>query len=251
MDVTIANQIARLEAISLDELNRDSALMKRLERKYVLDTRKLSEFLAALADDFRILSIDGRILHRYRSRYFDTADLKCFRAHNQRHLNRFKLRIRQYIDSGVQFLELKEKTRASETSKSRIELGTGDPSATLDQALHQVLVGKGLSPGDMSPTLVVDYERLTLSCKGEPCRVTIDLNVSFHSTQPDCGVTIGKSIVEVKSASRMSMADRLLRDLGCRPKSPLSKYCIGIVACGLHRKNSIFRASHALLTRTT
>lgn len=109
MDARIDRQIARFEPIGLEELNRASALMKRLERKYVLDAGMLPDFLGALAGDFRILVIDGRTRHRYQSSYFDTADLMCFRAHNQQRPNRFKLRARHYVDSGLQFLELKEK----------------------------------------------------------------------------------------------------------------------------------------------
>src|SRR5690554_2973750 len=162
VDARIDHQIARFEPIGLEELNRASALMKRLERKYVLDARMLPDFLGALADDFRILVIDGRTRHRYQSSYFDTADLMCFRAHNQQRLNRFKLRVRHYVDSGLQFLELKEKTRVSETSKSRIALGTSHQPGTLDQALAQIIGAKGLSPDDFQTSLVVGYDRLTL-----------------------------------------------------------------------------------------
>lgn len=250
MDARIDRQIARFEPIGLEELNRASALMKRLERKYVLDAGMLPDFLGALAGDFRILVIDGRTRHRYQSSYFDTADLMCFRAHNQQRPNRFKLRARHYVDSGLQFLELKEKTRVSETSKSRIALGTSHQPVTLDQALAQIIGAKGLSPDDFQTSLVVGYDRLTLSQKDAPCRITIDLNVSFRAADSEQSAVIDKCIVEVKSGTRMSLADRLLRDRGYRAKSPLSKYCIGIVACGLHRKNSIFHAAHALLTST-
>lgn len=233
-------------AIGLQTLNERAALLKRVERKYVVEPHALGDLLDVLRFSHSVLEIDGRRSHGYRSTYFDTSDLLCFRAHNQGRSNRFKLRVRQYEDSGLMFCELKEKTRVSATQKSRVELSS---MADLDENFGGLLsriqeIAGGFVGRTFVPTLDVRYRRVTLFDPRDMTRLTIDTGLSFGLGGASGGVrTTSQTIIEVKSARPMSLSDRLLRDAGLRPQKRISKYCVGMIACGAWTGSSRFRSS--------
>ncbi|WP_066259460.1 polyphosphate polymerase domain-containing protein [Hydrogenophaga flava] len=245
-----ASRLAGFAAIGLAELNGQAALLKRLERKYVLDPAALDGLFDVLRFSHSVLEIDGLRSHGYQSRYYDTPDLLCFRAHNQGRANRFKLRIRRYEDSGLAFCELKEKTRVAATAKSRVPLS--DPSALGDDfggLLDRIRqIAGAAADRRFLPTLDVRYRRITLFDARDQTRVTIDTGLSFeHPTDLRAHQATSSVIVEVKSARPMSLTDRLLRDAGLRPQAQMSKYCIGLLACGLWTGASRFGANHRRL----
>lgn len=245
-----ASRLAGFAAIGLAELNGQAALLKRLERKYVLDPAALDGLFDVLRFSHTVLEIDGLRSHGYQSRYYDTPDLLCFRAHNQGRANRFKLRIRRYEDSGLAFCELKEKTRVAATAKSRVPLSDpselGDDFGGLLDRVRQI--AGAAADRRFLPTLDVGYRRITLFDARDQTRVTIDTGLSFgHATEPGVHQSTASVIVEVKSARPMSLTDRLLRDAGLRPQAQMSKYCIGLLACGLWTGASRFGANHRRL----
>ncbi|MGO2516315.1 MAG: VTC domain-containing protein, partial [Corynebacterium variabile] len=93
-----------MNTVSLEELNADAAMLTRVDRKYVLRSAELAEVLTRLEQDApetRVLSIDGRTAHSYRSVYFDTPDLASFMMAARPRRRRFKLRTRTYLDTGA------------------------------------------------------------------------------------------------------------------------------------------------------
>lgn len=245
-----ASRLAGFTAIGLAELNGQAALLKRLERKYVLDPASLDGLFDVLRFSHAVLEINGLRSHGYQSRYYDTPDLLCFRAHNQGRANRFKLRVRRYEDSGLAFCELKEKTRVAATAKSRVPLSDpadlGDDFGGLLGRIRQI--AGAAADHRFLPTLDVGYRRITLFDARDQTRVTIDSGLSFgHASDPGVHQGTASVIVEVKSARPMSLTDRLLRDAGLRPQAQMSKYCIGLLACGLWTGSSRFGANHRRL----
>lgn len=241
-----AVSLTGFQCIDLHALNERAALLKRVERKYVVDASGLGGLLDVLRFSHSVLDIDGRRSHTYQTTYFDTPDLLCFRAHNQGRSNRFKLRVRRYEDSGLLFCELKEKTRVSATLKSRVGLDTlsdlGQDFAGLLTRVQEIS-GRGVASA-FAPTLEVRYRRATLFDPRDMTRLTIDIGLSFGSFGPSPVVqTTSHAIIEVKSARAMSLSDRLLRDAGLRPLKRISKYCVGMVACGGWTGGSRFRSS--------
>ncbi len=243
--VVIDKALAEFEEIDLESLNQRSALLERVERKYIVDMRDLPALLLALRETHSLLAINGNRLHRYTSTYFDTPDLLCFRAHNQQRSNRFKLRVRSYLDSHQAFFELKEKTRVSATRKLRQP--AQDPESTLPEQLVERVaqLSQRHHPLVFRRNLIVSYSRITLASKVENLRLTIDTDLSFclHDN-PQAGVSASKAIIEVKSHKPFSLTDRLLREHGLRPQKQLSKYCIAAIACGLQSGNNRFRAGY-------
>jgi hypothetical protein len=222
-----------LAPISLDELVSEAALLTRLDRKYLIPAGELPGVLDAMPGDVRMLEIEGRRGFAYRSVYFDTAGLDAYLAAARGRRRRFKIRIRTYVDSGLEFLEVKTRGGRGMTVKERIPYAGDGAHLGTDGLAHTgaVLAGAGI-PADgyeFRPVLTTRYRRTTLYVPSTGSRVTVDTDLAW--TLPD-GSTVRMPhsvIVETKTARAASDVDRLLWSLGHRP-CPISKYATGLAA---------------------
>ena len=234
---TRAATIDTLPPIGLDELVERAPLLARLDRKYILPTADLPAVLAGLPADVQVLQIDGEREFRYRSRYFDTPDLRSYLATAHRRRHRFKLRLRSYLDSDQHFLEVKVRGRRGLTVKQRIEyLGDGireggDLGADGRQYAESVLSAVGIDTGRRSfeSVLTTGYRRTTLFLPGTGSRVTIDRELTWSLPGATAVRTLDRAIVETKSDRGACEVDRLLWSLRHRPCS-ISKYATGLAA---------------------
>ena len=110
--------LAAREAVTLDELNATAALLTRVDRKYVLTSAEADAFILGLPGDACVLEIDGLRRFAYHSTYFDTPGLSCYLGAARRRGRRCKVRTRRYLDSDLQFLEVKTR-RGGATVKHR------------------------------------------------------------------------------------------------------------------------------------
>lgn len=115
--------IADLPPIGLAEIGERASLMTRTDRKYLVPVASAHRLLAALDGDVRVLEIDDARTFGYRSTYYDTADLVSYRTAATGRRRRFKVRRRDYLDTGASFLEVKTLTGRGQSSKVRAELG--------------------------------------------------------------------------------------------------------------------------------
>jgi hypothetical protein len=226
--------VESLRPIALDDLDAAAALLSRLDRKYVVSLDDLACVLGDLHDSYRVLEIAGVRQFRYRSTYFDTADLATFRDHVQRRRRRFKVRAREYVDSGACALEVKLKGTRGLTVKRRMTYDPRLAGALNDSAA--AFLADSLQceyghppPAAMLATLVMRFERITLVAERLRQRVTIDTGLVFRA--PDG--TVGRmapdvAIVESKSPGGATAVDRVLRAAGARPEPACSKYCLGV-----------------------
>src|SRR5690606_26924106 len=67
----------------------------------------LPNVFEAMDDQYSVLEINGIRCFHYETTYFDTDDHRFYHMHRTGRLNRFKVRVRRYVDSDVQFLEVK------------------------------------------------------------------------------------------------------------------------------------------------
>lgn len=109
--------LERYEPISLAQTD-SVALMSRTDTKYVISMPQLRALLASLSDDYRMLKVEGVRLNHYRTLYFDTQDLELY--YHMGRSERYKVRSRAYLDSGVSFLEVKHRTSKGLTVKARM-----------------------------------------------------------------------------------------------------------------------------------
>lgn len=204
-----------------------AALMDRVDTKFLVPCDWLDECMDGLSEQYTVLETEGRRQMAYDTLYYDTPDRQHYRDHHNGKLNRLKVRVRHYRDSGDAFLEIKRKNNKGRTVKERQCLGREQPSpAQLSHLMTDLL---GLPATGMSPALFVQYHRATLMNRHTCERVTIDTGLTFHTVANGRRQTLpGIVIVELKAGSREqpSPLGARLRALGCRPV-PFSKYCIG------------------------
>lgn len=219
---TSTDPIAQLAPIGLEELVEQAALLTRVDRKYVLGNEALDVVLGELGPATRALEIDGRRAQRYRSTYLDTADLTSFHAAGRGRRLRWKVRTRDYLDTGESYLEVKSRGPRGTTVKERVlTAGAGDEQQRL---LHARL---GAAAAALIPTLENSYLRSTLLLD-EGSRATIDRRLRLQShLAPGRHARVPQVILETKSGSTPGELDRLLWRHGHRPVR-ISKYGAGL-----------------------
>jgi hypothetical protein len=223
----------RFAPICLEQLVGEAALLTRLDRKYVLPADALPALLDRMPAEVRALEIGQQRTFGYRSVYFDTAALDSFRATAHQRRRRFKVRVRTYLDSGLDFVEVKTRGSRGVTVKERVPYAGDGSDLGADGRAYAaaVLAEAGLRPdvGGLRPVLATYYRRNTLYVPSTGSRVTIDTGLAWQL--PD-GSTVHMPhsvIVETKSGRAASDVDRLLWSLGHRPAA-ISKYATGLAA---------------------
>lgn len=243
----LSDLIAGYSPVSLEETNR-VALLNRQEAKYVLTRTNLFDVLSRLGRDYAVLEIDGRRLHQYRTLYFDTEDFAMYRRHHAGGLNRYKVRAREYVESGTTFLEVKHKTNRQRTLKTRYltsQLVTDvqyGPRDFLDTA-------SPYDPRLLVPCLWSMYTRITLVNQIADERVTVDLDVQFAWEEKFVELE-GIAVAEVKYDARQAESPfmRALREKRIH-RNGFSKYCMGVSLIHTHVKSNRFKAKQRLLAK--
>ena len=227
--------IDRMHPVGLLDINQDAELLTRTDRKYVVTNAELDAFVENFADGCSVLHIGARRSFGYSSTYHDTPDRRLHRDTAYRRPKRFKVRVREYTDTGVAMLEVKAKNGRGRTVKHRVDLSklAGPLHAPHDRLTAEMrtyvdaVVDTDLTDR-LEPTLRVDFRRTTLLAPAGDSRCTIDLGL--HTEDPDGNALDPDVIViETKSDSRASAFDRWLWAHGVRP-TPLSKYCTSMAA---------------------
>lgn len=214
-----------MNPIHLDEMG-SVRLMNRTDTKYLCHIDQLGLILQDTLSDYRILEINGKRIMGYESLYYDTSDHEMYIKHHNRKLNRYKIRIRQYLDSGDFFLEVKFKNNKGRTKKKRITIDGIDAfhSEEAKTFIEQVCP---YTPALVEPKLNTRFERITLVNEALKERITIDMNLDLH--HPESSVKIPYLvIIEVKreKSSTTEGFGKILRDRRIFSKR-ISKYCLG------------------------
>jgi hypothetical protein len=220
-----------MRPIPLDELVARAALLHRVDRKYIVPAADLDPFLDRLGADTRVLEIDGRRTFGYRSDYLDTPALASYLAAARRRRHRFKIRLRRYEESGARYIEVKTRDRRGGTVKQRIPHDAPELTPAGLDYVTTVLADAGIAAAGLSlrPALTTRYRRTTLFLPGSGARVTVDEDLSWALPDGATRHVPDRVVVETKSPSGASEADRLLWSLGRRP-APVSKYATGMAA---------------------
>jgi hypothetical protein len=212
------------DGISLQEFD-EIKLMNRVDTKFVFSIDSLNSLLPLLIKDFNCLHVNNCTIQTYKSLYFDDENFSLFKAHHNGRVNRFKVRIRNYVESQLYFLEIKHKVK-NRTDKLRIELT--DFAQKLDafqiEFIHNVLQKKM----DLLPVLWNEFQRITLSGKNRNERLTLDLHLNFNQDESNF-VMENVVVAELKQADldRNSPFYQIMKKQGVRPLR-VSKYCVGL-----------------------
>lgn len=219
--------LAELAPVALADLVEEAALLARVDRKYVVPVAALDELLAAVPRGTRVLEIEGRRRFGYSSTYLDTPELHSFHSSGRSQRTRWKVRTRDYLDTGGRWLEVKTRGARGATLKQRVPI-VGDGLTDDAAGLVDAAVGDGTARA-LRPVLTTTYGRTTLLLPGAAARVTIDTDLTWTSPAGDSLRPRGLAVVETKTGSTPSAVDRLLWQRGFRPVR-LSKYGAGLAA---------------------
>ena len=227
------------DPISLEQMS-GIRLMNRTDTKFVTTNDKLQRLLLMAKDDYFVQEIEGERIAPYYTLYFDTDDCQMYCAHESGRTNRQKLRIRSYVNSGLNFLEVKTKNNHGRTKKKRVLVHEFDPVnpdrdicfrcqnkefCEYDEFLRSNLQ---YDPFALCEQLENRFDRITLVNKGLTERLTIDTNLRFHNIATDNYRFLDNIvIIELKRDGRVhSPILDLLKQLRIKPHG-FSKYTIG------------------------
>lgn len=230
--------IARFDPISLQEMD-SVKLQDRVDTKYVFGMHQLPGVLRSMLDGYRLLHVEGNAGTNYRSLYFDTKDLQHYHDHHNRRTFRNKVRFREYIGSGLAYLEVKKKTGRGRTNKKRMKVAGIPDQLSPEQS---AFIAKHCRRNDeMVPTIWNHFTRYTFVDRNGSERLTMDLDLRFTDAATDKELG-GIVIAELKQgrSDRGSAFMNIMRTLGVRPMG-MSKYCIGMLLVGRTRKYNGFK----------
>ena len=236
----IVRSTAHFGTLSLAELGA-AALMDRIDTKFLVPVETVAGLMERLAGHYRVLEIGGKRLSRYSTEYYDSADLQLYHHHHAGRSPRIKVRVRSYHGTGDRFLEVKLKTNKGRTRKVRVPLvgADADPLERLRGEGYFGLADR-LSSVPLTPSVVVDYSRLTFVANDVPERLTLDLMLTF-TRDGEVRSFPGVVVAEVKQERRApSLFHEELRRYGVR-EGALSKYCLGIASLDPGAKKNRFK----------
>ncbi|MFD5599397.1 polyphosphate polymerase domain-containing protein [Leucobacter sp. NPDC058333] len=230
----LADVTRGFNAVELEELVTDAALLTRVDRKYVVPASDAAHIVGMVDPDTRVLDIDGERSFGYASVYFDTPDRVSYHLAAQPRRRRFKLRTRAYLSSGTAYLEMKTRGGRGATVKDRIPYDIADIerlTATGREYVGAALDAIGLDSElvhAMTPTLTTRYQRMTLLAPGGS-RATVDTALDWIDADGECVSLPDHVIIESKSAGPATEFDRALWRKGHRPQG-ISKFGTGTAA---------------------
>ncbi len=234
----LINVLRRFTPITLDQMDHVQ-LLDRIDTKYILTQQQLAELLGEIADAYSILTIRDQFFHAYETVYFDTAAHDLYLMHHNGRRNRYKLRFRKYLDSGISFFEVKQKTNTRRTIKSRIRVtGITDVlTAKQQQFVHECIHE---DTPDFFPALQVKFTRITLVNHQGGERITIDTNLHYLNDGREKEID-RIAIVEVKQQKHSESPFRKLMRDNRLHEFYLSKYCLGITCLNENLKKNRFK----------
>ena len=221
---SIKNLLSEFKPISLSQMD-SVKLLQRSEKKYILHSSKVASVLKKAIADYVVLEICDQRLQEYSTEYFDTVDNAMYLAHHNGKPSRYKVRKREYVVSGEQFLEVKRRTTNGETHKKRVELNGNEGGNLNGEVFIQAVTPYKLE--GLEKKLVNSFHRITLVNTELKERVTIDMGLEFHNGIKTIQLP-SVAIVEIKSESfeAVSGFEGIMKSLRIQPSS-VSKYCIG------------------------
>ena len=254
MNAQIDNILRSFEPISLAEME-SVKLMNRIDTKYAVPLSVLPHILEAAQADYFAQEIVGRRIATYDTMYYDTETLDMYIRHHDRQLVRQKIRVRQYVDSDLTFLEIKRKNNKGRTKKKRIVVPGFDLSADTKSVLKHkrqpdepVTVAEFIDSksryvwSELSPHLSTRFHRITLVNKAKTERLTIDMDLVWEnvitnetSTFPNLVIIELKRDGNVPSRMTEIMLEQRIHPL------KISKYCIGTALTSPNLKKNRFK----------
>ena len=244
----------KMPTITLDEMS-SIKLMNRVDTKYVISEEFCMELLRRAVDKYSVQVIGDVRACRYSTLYYDTPDLEMYTVHQNRKLTRQKIRSRTYVESGITFIEVKNKTNKGRTKKKRIAIDESYFACVnkSPEAAAFLRERANYAPEVISPALATIFDRITLVNHAHTERLTIDMNLRFvnmRAETPQEARVERMVIVELKQDGLCySPMKEILQDMRVK-KLKVSKYCVGTVLANPTVKANRFKRKIRLINKT-
>lgn len=225
---SIDEKLSAFDKITLDEMS-GIRLMNRIDTKFLVNVHQLPTLLEMAQRDYYVQEIGTLRKAFYRTLYYDTPTATMYVVHQDGKLNRQKIRVREYVESNLMFLEVKTKNNKGRTSKKRITI-TDENVLENQEAIAFLDEKSKFKMCEIAYRLRNSFFRITLVNKQKTERLTIDFNINFENCVTGIKNTISKlCIVEVKQdGNAHSYFKDYLSSLRIKQRS-ISKYCLGMV----------------------
>ena len=241
----------RMQHISLEEM-KTVTLMSRIDTKFVTHQKYLIPILER-AESYRYrVQYTTCALNGYDTTYYDTESMQMYLMHHNRKLHRQKIRCRTYTDSGISFLEIKDKSNKGRTNKIRILVkDSNDDKLRMNEKAVNFIASN--SPFDflkLLPTVETDFYRITLVNEQKTERITIDVNLTFKNFVNGTHASLDDLIIiELKQDGRYnSTMKSILNEFRIKPFH-VSKYCIGTAMTDPEVKSNRFKRKLHLMNK--
>lgn len=202
------------------------SLQRRTDSKFITDNNLLSNILPLLKDHYSVLKAGNRYCATYKTQYFDTEKLSLFNDHKNGRRLRYKIRIREYFDRDLSFLEIKK--RRSDIEQRKIRKPHNLNEFNLNDEDRFFIELNTNCYHKLIPTVLINCKRVNLINNSINERVTIDTAIEMASI--DKKIYFNKlAIIEVKQwpYKRHSAIMEVLKNLNI-PQKKVSKYCVAI-----------------------
>ena len=240
MTLHAENIIKSLKPIGLEEAEQVK-LFNRTDQKFIFNVRLVADLLESLKDEYEVLSVNGWRNQPYRSLYFDTPGHAMYYSHHNGHLNRYKIRYREYTSSRALFLEIKFKSNQDRTIKMR-QAAEKIESPFDAQSVNFLASNTIYAPGNLLPQVWTNFNRITLIHKDRKERVTIDTNPEWEMEEQRVMLP-SLVIAEIKREKLLvGPFGRNLFHAGFRPTG-ISKYSIGCALLTPGLRTNMFKAT--------
>ena len=242
----ISKITASFSPIKLAEMD-NVKLMSRSDTKFAFKISKLPELLNQMIPFYRVLEINGKLIHDYKSLYFDTDDRKFYLDHHNGRVNRNKVRFREYVGSDLTFLEIKRKNNKGKTIKKRMKVDSINDNLSVKQKEYiYSIIGSNII---LNSKQWINFSRITFVHKVHKERLTIDINLNFKEKdrRGDLNqIAIGE--VKQERMSRLSDFMRIAKELHILPIR-ISKYCMSTLELNPELKQNRFKEKTLFLTK--
>lgn len=222
-------------------------LMDRTDTKFAFRLNQLEPFLKKMQAFYKVLEVNKERIQAYNSLYFDTNDRKFYIDHHNSRVNRNKIRFREYVGSGLTFLEVKLKNNKGKTIKKRVKVPKISSQLSAKQkAFIEKIIGRNL---EVSAKQWIRFSRITFVHKEQKERLTIDVDLSFKNNEKK-GDLKDIVIAEVKQErmSRSSDFMRIAKEMSILPMR-LSKYCISTMQLHPNIKQNRFKKKQLFINK--
>ena len=240
-----SNILSAFSPISLKEMD-NVKLLNRTDTKFIFNYSLFDNILSSVKNDYQILTINNKNTASYKTLYFDTDYFRFYNNHHNRKGNRYKVRIRKYIDSELCFLEIKNK-RKGRTIKTRTPIS--DFEHTLSTTSIDFIKKTIPDIEPLETKIWNTFDRITLVNKERNERLTIDFKLNFEVGDKKIGID-HLVICELKQerANRNSPINNTFKLKKILPNR-VSKYCIGSGLIYDHLKKNRFKEKFLLINK--